>query len=78
MTTVENISITNNKDYDNFISLYKIRVKLISLNESHTPVVELSNIYDNPEYWPTIQLVILTVFKIYECCIYSRKNTYQK
>jgi hypothetical protein len=39
------------------INLHKIGFKLVPLNESGKPVIEWTQIYDNPEYWTAEKLI---------------------
>ena len=38
------------------IDLHKLGFKLVPLNESGKPVIEWTQIYDNPEYWTAEKL----------------------
>ena len=44
------------------INLHKIGFKLVPLNESGKPVLEWTQIYDNPEYW-TVEKLIQNIYK---------------
>jgi hypothetical protein len=51
MTSIENMPIKHNKDYDYLVSLHKVGFKLVPLDINHEHYADWSPIYNNADYW---------------------------